>query len=67
MKAYILEYDFEAMKVLNEDEHKIESFTDVTEFINRVKYVKGQYYNSNIKVYSGEVKELDIEKVLNPL
>ena len=70
MRVYVLEYDFEPMTVnltLIESEHKIETFSDVTKFINRVKYVKEQYYNSEIKVYSGEVVELNINRVLNPL
>ena len=69
MKAYILEYDFEAMSFkLNElNEHRIESYTDVTEFINRVKYVNGQSYMYNLKTYSGELNEIDVDRVLSPL
>lgn len=63
MKVYAIEYDFLAVK---ETEHRIETFIDVTEFINRVKYLEDKYYNSNIKVYSGEVDEISIDKVLNP-
>lgn len=69
MKVYIIEYDFETMKLNSfklEIEHRVESYTDTTKFIERVKYLNDKHYNSNIKVYSGEVPEIDIEKVLNP-
>jgi hypothetical protein len=69
MKLYAIEYDFEPMTLnLNTKiEHRIEMFSDVTEFINKAKYLNDKYYNSNIKVYSGEMEELNINRVLNPL
>jgi len=70
MKVYVLEYDFELIKMnsllTSEIEHRKETYLDVTKFINRVKDLNGKWYNSNIKVYTGIVKEIDIDKVLNP-
>lgn len=69
LKVYVIEYDFEIIKInslKSEIEHKIQSFTDATEFMNAVKEKQGKYYISNIKVYSGEVSEIVLNKVLNP-
>lgn len=69
MKVYVLEYDFELFKMnslTSEIEHRKETYLDITNFINRVKYLNSKWYNSNIKVYTGIVEEIDIDKVLNP-
>ncbi|MCD3329306.1 hypothetical protein [Clostridium botulinum] len=73
MKVYVIEYDFTKNLYNNKDneiEHRIETFNElqIGDFIDRVKVIKGNdgIYNNNIKVYSGEVEEIDINKVLNP-
>jgi hypothetical protein len=69
MKVYAIEYDFTTMKVnlgVSDTEHRIETYTDVTEFINRTKYLEDKYYTSDLRVYSGELEEVNVEKVLNP-
>ncbi|NFV19112.1 hypothetical protein FDF96_04355 [Clostridium botulinum] len=73
MKVYVIEYDFTKNLYCirdNEIEHRIETFNElqIGDFIDRVKVIKGNegIYNNNIKVYSGEIEEIDIDKVLNP-
>jgi hypothetical protein len=69
MKVYAIEYDFTTMKVglgVSDTEHRIETYTDVTEFINRTKYLEDKYYTSNLRVYSGELEEVNVGKVINP-
>ena len=80
MKVYAVEYDFDLYTVNSccepvSTERRTETFKDVTEFINRVKtlstdkvsYLSGNKdYIRNLKTYSGELKEIDINKVINP-
>ena len=77
MKVYVVEYDFKYIKVGKIDsddiEHRVEYFTDLSEFIARVKYLKendtvswGIQYILNLKTYSGVLDEIDPEKVINP-
>jgi hypothetical protein len=63
MKLYAIEFDLTAVK---ETEHRLETFTDISKFIDRVKYLEDKYYVENMKVYSGEISEINIDKVLNP-
>lgn len=65
MRVYVYEYEISLVGT-NKIEHRIESFTDVNDFIARVKHYKDKYYISNEKCYVGEVKEINKEKVLNP-
>lgn len=78
MKAYVVEYDFKVIKVnqINSDEieHRIESFTEVTEFIECVRRLKtqdttmwGTKYILNLKTYVGDLVEIDSDKVINPI
>ncbi|HFD2052083.1 TPA: hypothetical protein ACF2DE_002814 [Clostridium perfringens] len=62
MKAYVYEYDI----ITNKTEHRVESFTDLNEFIARVKHFQDKFYISNEKCYVGDLKEIDKERVLNP-
>lgn len=61
-KVYVYEYDI----VVNKTEHRIECFTDLNEFIARVKHFQDKYYIFNEKCYVGDLKEISKEKVLNP-
>lgn len=63
MKTYVYEYD---IMVSAKIEHRVESFTDVNEFIARVKHFQNKFYISNEKCYIGDLKEIGVEKVLNP-
>ncbi|HCL4480299.1 TPA: hypothetical protein N2D99_002387 [Clostridium botulinum] len=63
MKVYVVEYDLTLPKTT---EHRRESYIDIIKFIDTVKRLQGKWWISNIKVYSGEVKEFNIEKVSNP-
>lgn len=80
MKVYAIEYDFDLYTVNSccepvSTERRTETFKDVTEFINRVKHLKGNKssilsgghdYIRNIRVFSGDLLEIDIAKVINP-
>lgn len=63
MKIYAIEYD---IMIGVEIEHRVETYTDIGEFINRVKYLNDKYYITDIYVYSGELARIDINKILNP-
>lgn len=80
MKVYAVEYDFDLYTVNSccepvSTERRTETFKDVTEFINRVKNLKGNKtcilsgghdYIRNVKAFSGELVEVDVDKVINP-
>ena len=77
MKVYCIEYDFTIISVVTGEEisteHRIETFYNVTEFIDRTKYLNehntsvcGKRYIFNLKVYSGNCHKLNIENIINP-
>lgn len=65
MKIYAIKYN---IMVGTKTEHRSECFTEITEFLERVKYLSrpDKYYISDIEVYSGVLEEIAIDKVLNP-
>lgn len=52
----------------NKGEEKTELYSDnkIGDFIERVKFLKENPYVENVKVYSGVLEEIDLEKVINP-
>lgn len=69
MKVYVLEYDsFSSNKIENKNSHKIKMYLEsqIGDFIADVRFNKDNFYVKNIKTYSGELKEIDINKVISP-
>ena len=79
MKIYAVEYDFNLITVQGhkkDPEHRVETFIDSHEFIQRVKHLTettspmheafGEKVNTDIKTYGGTLKEIPLERVLDP-
>ena len=79
MKIYGVEYDFNLITVQGHKkppEHRVETFTDPHVFIQRVKRLTettspmheafGEKVNTNIKTYGCTLKEIPLERVLDP-
>lgn len=56
MVVYVVEYDvtFGAKR-----EHRIDTFVDREDFVNKASYLKGKFYISNVVYYSGNVSEVE--------
>lgn len=82
MKVYAISYDFTVITEqggIKEPVHREAMFTDLTDFIETVQGIAGLNLEktgvyaahgvnpvTNLKVYSGELGEADIEKLLRP-
>lgn len=66
MKIYVLEYDLRDFS--NNKIHRIDKYNegDIGDFIDACKRKSDSLYVENIKVYSGELKEIDINTVISP-
>ena len=63
MEVYIVKY--ELLKNDNKTE-RTECFTDVGDFISRVKQINTKWYIQNIETYVGKANKINKEKVLKP-
>lgn len=70
-KVYKISYTFTTHAYGTEGKEYREelfSYKQLQDFIDRVKYLSAddKWYIDNLRVYSGEVSEIDVNKVLNP-
>lgn len=70
---YAVEYDFNLITVQGhkkDPEHRVETFTQrvkhLTETTSPMHEAFGEKVNTNIKTYGGTLKEIPLERVLDP-